>query len=203
MKRVVINIGELAVSKEPASLETILGSCVAVCLWDPQRRIGGLNHYLLPCEQRGAEKSTLYGRTSIDTLIAQIVAMGAEIGTLRAQIFGGGTVISALEGLFNIGDENIFMAQERLRAYGIPIVGAHVRNTGGIRVVVKTATGQIKVTPLGADTSLATRESATLCRLVQPCKTCIICGSCEEIMNKRKKGSKKHDCRHTLPSRSK
>ena len=69
MKRIILNIGELAVSKESATLETILGSCVAVCLWDEQQRIGGLNHYLLPSEQPGAEKSTVYGGTSIDTLI--------------------------------------------------------------------------------------------------------------------------------------
>jgi chemotaxis protein CheD len=181
MKRIILNIGELAVSREPASLETILGSCVAVCLWDEQRHIGGLNHYLLPSEQSGTAKSTIYGGTSINTLVEQMVHIGADISRLQAYIFGGGAVITALDGLFNIGDENILIAQERLREYGIPIIGAHVRNNSGIRVVLKTTTGDIKVTPLDGNTKpLLVKERATLRNLVQPCKTCIECGSCSE-----------------------
>lgn len=187
MKRITLNIGELAVSKEAASLETILGSCVAVCLWDEQRRIGGLNHYLLPREQPGGEKSTVYGATSIDTLIEQIVDIGADLHALQAQIFGGGSVISRLDDIFNIGAANVCIARERLLHYGIPIVGEHVRDHNGIRVVLKTATGEITVRPLGEDKEIiAVREATAVYHHTQPCKTCIMCGSCAELLERAK-----------------
>jgi chemotaxis protein CheD len=47
-KRVKIHIGEIYTSSEPAVVETILGSCVSVCLFDPVRKTGGMNHILLP-----------------------------------------------------------------------------------------------------------------------------------------------------------
>ncbi|BCS52680.1 chemotaxis protein CheD [Geobacter sp. SVR] len=187
MKRIILNIGEVAVSREPVLLETILGSCVAVCLWDGERGIGGLNHYLLPSEQTGTQKSTIYGGTSIDTLVEQIVHLGADIGALQAWIFGGGAVIDALDGVFNIGDGNILIARERLRIYGIPIVGEHVRDTSGIRVALRTATGEITVRPLGKDSqAIAVKGGAAAYQQVQPCKTCIVCGSCIKPMNRRK-----------------
>ena len=51
-KQVGIHIGDCYVSTEPAVIYTVLGSCVAVCLFDPVRRIGGMNHILLPGEAR-------------------------------------------------------------------------------------------------------------------------------------------------------
>ena len=184
MKRIILNIGELAVSKESAALETILGSCVAVCLWDEQQRIGGLNHYLLPNENPGIQKSTLYGATSIDTLIGQMVALGSKMGNMRAHIFGGSKVNRHLDELFAIGVQNVLVARERLEFYGIPVVGEHIRDTRGIKVILKTATGEIVIRPLGRETeSVVVREAILVKREYQLCKACIKCGSCEDHLN--------------------
>lgn len=188
MKRIILNIGEIAVSKDAAVLETILGSCVAVCLWDHNRRIGGLNHYLLPAEQPGAEKSIKYGTTSIDTLIEEMVDIGAEVRNMRAQLFGGGSIITRGDDVLNIGAENVNTAREKLEEYGIPIVGAHVSDKNGIRVVFRTATGVVTVRPLGSDARrVPEHENDEFRRQMQPCKTCIMCGSCGELFKRKRR----------------
>jgi len=189
MRRIILNIGELAVSKEEVLLETILGSCVAVCLWDERQRIGGLNHFLLPHEPLGVEKSTVYGETSIDTLVEQIHDLGADMTGLRAQIFGGGSLSSPLEDIFEIGSENVKIARERMRHYGIPVVGGHMGDNNGIRVSLRISTGEVTVCPLGTGTKkLAHFEATEMARLSKPCNTCIRCGSCDELGIKRRKG---------------
>jgi chemotaxis protein CheD len=192
MKRIILNIGEIAVSKEAATLETILGSCVAVCLWDDKFRIGGLNHYLLPHEQPNTPKSTVYGATSIDALVEQVVAAGADIRNLQAQIFGGGSVITDLDDIFNIGVENVRIAQIKLQEYDIPIVSAHVRAKQGIRVIFKTLSGEVTVKPLGkiGANDVSGNESAAFRQQTQPCKTCIMCGSCPELLERRKRSKR-------------
>jgi chemotaxis protein CheD len=192
MKRIILNIGELAVSKEAAILETILGSCVAVCLWDEKLRIGGLNHYLLPYEQPNTPKSTVYGATSIETLVKRIIEAGSDVRNLQAQIFGGGSVITDLDNIFNIGVDNVRIAQEKLHEYDIPIVGSHVRATHGIKVVFRTATGEVTVKPLGRVGAhhVSGSESDAFRRQLPPCKACIMCGSCAELTEQRRRGKK-------------
>lgn len=148
MKRIILNIGELAVSRDAAVLETILGSCVAVCLWDRVSRVGGLNHYLLPTASAGTATSTLYGDTSIDTLVAEMLKSGAEKGNIRGQIFGGGSVIGNLQSMFDIGGDNVRLARERLKLHGIPLTGEYVQDRCGIKVILKTASGETVVRPL-------------------------------------------------------
>jgi chemotaxis protein CheD len=191
MKRIILNIGEFAVSKEPAVLETILGSCVAVCLWDSVNSIGGLNHYLLPREQAGAAKSTVYGATSIDAMVEEIIGIGADADNLQAQIFGGGSVIEALDDIFNIGMENVRIAREKMFEYGISIVGEHVRGRHGIRVVFKTNTGEVVTRPLGEQSGgISKAENAAIRQVMKPCKECIMCGSCAELLRRRKNGNR-------------
>lgn len=192
MRRVILNIGEFAVSREPAILETILGSCVGICLWDMRLGIGGLNHYLLPAEQQNAPSSSVYGGTSIDLLVTAMLRAGAVIEDMQAQIYGGGSVIERLDEIFNIGMENIYLARQKMQDYGIPIVCEHIRAGHGIRVVFKTRTGEVTVTPLGHKTKqVSAGELLVAHRLMQPCKTCIMCGSCTELLNRKVRAKEK------------
>lgn len=187
MKRIILNIGEYAVSKEPVALETILGSCVGICLWDEQQRIGGLNHYLLPNEQPDTPRSSIYGGTSIDLLVKAMLEAGAVPGQLQAQIFGGNMMFNKLEDIFNIGMENIWLARQKMDAYGIPVVSEHIRARHGIKVVFRTASGEVTVTPLGQKSEqIATSETTVARKVMQPCKTCILCGSCEELLRRKR-----------------
>lgn len=146
MKRICLNIGDIVVTQEPAILETILGSCVAVCLWDAHRRIGGLNHYLVPHGRGEPERQNLYGATSIRSLIEKTIKLGADRHSLQARIFGGGSILKSLEDIFTIGAENVRTAREILAEYGIPIVQDFVGAECGIRIAFKTSTGAVSVT---------------------------------------------------------
>ncbi len=146
MKRLCLNIGDIAVSREPVVMETILGSCVAVCLWDARRRIGGLNHFLVPAGRGTPDRPNLYGITSIRRLIEQMLEMGADRHTLQARIFGGGTVLKALEDMFSIGVANVRTAREILAEQGIPVVSDFVGAECGIRISFQTDSGAVSVT---------------------------------------------------------
>ncbi len=146
MKRICLNIGDIVATREPALLETILGSCVAVCLWDPRQRIGGLNHYLVPSGRGEPERANLYGMTSIRRLIDQVLALGADRSRLQARIFGGGSILKSLEDIFTIGAANVRIARELLARDGIPVVHDFVGAECGIRIAFRTDSGSVRVT---------------------------------------------------------
>lgn len=146
MKRIRLNIGDIVVTQESAILETILGSCVAVCLWDARRRIGGLNHYLVPAGRGEPERDNLYGRTSVRKLIEQTLSHGSDRHSLQARIFGGGSILKSLEDIFTIGAANVQIAREILGEYGIPVVHDFVGAECGIRIAFQTWDGAVSVT---------------------------------------------------------
>jgi len=136
VKRIILNIGDIVVSEKPAVLETVLGSCVAVCLWDEGLKIGGI-------------KNPLYcGSESIETLVSGFAKTGIDTGRLRAKIFGGGKVIKGFGEHLDIGRENVRIAKEILNGYGIPIVREFTHPDYGIKVVFYSATGKAFVKQL-------------------------------------------------------
>lgn len=145
--------GDIAISTDPSICQTtVLGSCIAVCLFDPLNNIGGMVHYLLPDAPGGApeqERQSLYGPWAIGLLCDQLGARGAQVPQLRAKIFGGGAVLA---GLCDIGQQNAAVAIAKLGHIEIPII-AH--DTGGVfarRVRFFPTTGnahvrRIKISP--------------------------------------------------------
>lgn len=130
MNRFYLYPGKLAVFKEETIISTLLGSCVAVALYDPKTKIGGLNHYLLPEPTPYDPVTSRYGTVAISELITELQKLGATIDHLQAKIYGGGNVIqNALNGP-SIGELNIAVAEKILKHLHIPIVE---RNVGGTR----------------------------------------------------------------------
>lgn len=128
---VYLHPGQLFVAAGPATVTTILGSCVAVCIWDVTLGIGGINHYLLPNGLRTASVSLRYGNVAIAQLLEKLARVGTRLPNLRAKIFGGACVLDAMRGKENhLGDKNVEIAREKLGDADIPIVAADV---GGIR----------------------------------------------------------------------
>src|SRR3954469_9883998 len=87
--------GEIFVSADSHVVPTILGSCVAVCLWDPITRIGGINHYLLPTFSGQGIASPRFGNIAIQELLAQLTQLGTQKHNLLAKLFGGACVLEA------------------------------------------------------------------------------------------------------------
>lgn len=105
-------------------IATTLGSCVSICLWDPEARVGGMNHMLLP-EKRGGLSSQTDGAASIERLINAMMRQSAERHRLRAKLFGGSCMLS---GMTDIGARNATFARCFLVSEGIP---CDAESTGG------------------------------------------------------------------------
>lgn len=98
-----ITQGEFATGcSEDQVITTILGSCVAACLWDPVANIGGMNHILLP-DTSGGDGSFGSGVNAMELLINAITKRGAVKSRLKAKVFGGSKMISRLS---DIGEQN-------------------------------------------------------------------------------------------------
>lgn len=131
------------VSKQPYLVSTVLGSCIAVCLWDPVLKIGGINHFMLPLWNGKGLASPKFGNIAIEKLVKRMLARGCEKLNLIAKIFGGGEIIKTNITLFHIGEKNIRLAQNMLKDYGIPIISYSVGGDYGRRIVFNTETGEV------------------------------------------------------------
>jgi len=103
-------------------ITTLLGSCVAVCLYDPKLRLAGMNHFLLPSRTVSSGDDTdviLAGDYSMEVLLNTMVNKGAAKQRLVAKAFGGGTIVTSI--LMAIGQRNADFAKEWLEREGIPL----------------------------------------------------------------------------------
>lgn len=125
-----IHVGQIHVDSAPSAISTVLGSCVAVCLYDPYNAIGGMNHYLLPFWNGNGLQSPKFGNIAIPHLIEALYARGARQSTLEAKLFGGASMNIAGSEAMMIGQKNILVAKEILSEYRIPIVA---EDTGGVK----------------------------------------------------------------------
>lgn len=135
---------ELYVSKVPFQINTILGSCIAVCLFDPVTRIGGINHFMLPLWNGQGLASPKYGNIAIEKLIDKMLSLGCQKNNLKAKIFGGGEVIETQIVKFNIGVRNIEIARQILDEKKIPIISSSVGGKLGRKIEFLTATGEVR-----------------------------------------------------------
>ncbi len=141
--------GELMVSREPCAVSTVVGSCVAVFLWDAQRRLGGVNHFLLPRDPRPDEPSARFGNTAIRVLVQKLVALGSDRVSLVAKVFGGANVLGTPpRGERHLGMQNVELAFASLKALGVPVMASDVGGNRGRRVVCHTADGSAWVKEL-------------------------------------------------------
>lgn len=146
MLRQFLHPGTLFVSKGLTTVSTILGSCVAVCLWDGVRRIGGINHYLLPFWNGDGLATPRYGNVAINRLLERMEMQGAHRPEIVAKVFGGAKINREAGGLFLVGERNIQVAWELLRELEIPVAGYDVGGVRGRKVVFDTSTGIVQVT---------------------------------------------------------
>lgn len=132
-QRITIDPGEHYVSRKPEVISTLLGSCVAVCLYDSVNGVFGMNHFLLAYKQQTANTPIIqsdygrYGIFSMELLINDMMKKGADRTQLKAKCFGGGNVLKLREDSWNrptVGDVNVQFVREFLKNENIPIVSA-------------------------------------------------------------------------------
>jgi chemotaxis receptor (MCP) glutamine deamidase CheD/CheY-like chemotaxis protein len=152
-KTIFLLPGEASFTKEPATISTLLGSCVAVCLYDTRNGWGGMNHYMLPEQTEDGLTPGKYGDHAITSLIKVAQMSGSNMGDLVASIYGGGKVVGHLGSMvatsgMNIGDRNIEVADAMLRQQGIRVINRDVGGDLGRKIHMNSATNEIRVTTI-------------------------------------------------------
>ncbi|WP_333827006.1 chemotaxis protein CheD [Pararhodobacter sp.] len=138
----IINViqGEFRVSKRPEDvITTILGSCVSACIYDPVRRIGGMNHFLLPGTDPRERQNIKYGAYAMEQLINALLRGGAQRSSLEAKLFGGASVVRQLS---DIGKNNAEFARAFLKDEGIHLAAHCLGGTQGRRIRFWPHTGR-------------------------------------------------------------
>jgi len=140
LEQVSLMQGDVHFSAEPKILVTVLGSCVAVCLWDKVRGAGGMIHFVLPVDLNG-ERSARYGDVAIDELEAGLSRLGCRVADLQAKVFGGAAVLPFAGGQ-TVGSNNVQLAVGRMRRDHIRITAQRTGGTSGQQVRFHTGTGE-------------------------------------------------------------
>lgn len=140
LKRIAIRPGGYYVTDQPMIISTLLGSCVSACLYDPVRRIAGMNHFLLS-NRRYAKNMPLsiteagrYGIQAMELLINAMLTRGARRENIYAKAFGGGSVIPTLgkkDNFLCVAEVNVRFIREFLKNDGIPLVTADLGGDRG------------------------------------------------------------------------
>jgi chemotaxis protein CheD len=147
--------GQYFVAREDIAIQTVLGSCVAACIYDRTAGVGGLNHFLLPS---GDGSSARYGVNAMEVLINSVLRQGARRERLEAKIFGGGAVIQGL-GSINVGGQNVAFIDQFMRDERIPVVSRDVLDTVSRKVVMFPKSAKVMVKKLPATSALNTETT--------------------------------------------
>lgn len=135
------------VTAEPVALVTLLGSCVAACLYDPMVQIGGMNHFMLP-EGGPGDTSSRYGAHAMELLINDLLKGGARRARLQAKVFGGGNVMRGFQD--PIGTRNANFVLDYLEAERIPVAAQDLGDIFPRKVCFFVQTGRTLVRRLPA-----------------------------------------------------
>ncbi|NOZ56747.1 MAG: chemoreceptor glutamine deamidase CheD [Calditrichaeota bacterium] len=167
-KRDVVDIvaGEYYVSRDAEIVTTLLGSCVATCLFDPEVGVGGMNHFMLPGQlQPGpifASEAGRYGMFAMERLINELLKMGARREKLVAKVFGGANLLGGQNDASRVPEQNVLFTLEYLQLENIPVLISDVGGTVGRRIYMFTDSGRVLLKRLGGKPvrTVARREVA-------------------------------------------
>jgi chemotaxis receptor (MCP) glutamine deamidase CheD len=142
-----VHPGQVAAFAQAVQVSTVLGSCVAICLYDDEAGIGGLNHFVLP-DLSTTDTSTRYAGPAFRELLTRLRSLGARSSRLQAKVFGGSDTLG-FSAETTIGARNVESARALLALAGIPIVGEDVGGTVGRKLLFDTSGGAAWVRLLG------------------------------------------------------
>jgi len=143
MKNLIV--GDVFATDRPVQLRTLLGSCVAACVFDPEARVGGMNHVLLPGGRSGGE--TKYAVPAVDELVRHVVRVGGRPDRLRAKVFGGAR-LGGGPALPDIGARNVESVKRRLAELAIPVAAERLGGTRPVQIRFSPETGRVFVAPV-------------------------------------------------------
>lgn len=155
-----VGMADLKTCKSPDGLITLgLGSCVGIALRDPQTKIGGLAHIMLPDSTaiRGSNQNIAkFADTGIVELLAQMEKMGAVRSRIVAKLAGGATMFNfqGNSDMVQIGERNVAASQKKLKELNIPVLAADTGANYGRTVTFFPETGEFHIRAVGRSTSV-------------------------------------------------
>lgn len=145
LTRVTVMQGQALASSDPSiEYSTVLGSCVATCLFDPEAKVGGMNHFLLSEPPSGHPTTAVdehYGVYLMELLVNEMMAKGARKARLKAHLYGGANVN---RNMMRIGSMNADFARAFLVREGIVLAREDMGGTSARRVDFRPASGQVR-----------------------------------------------------------
>lgn len=148
MTSLVVGIGECLVSNDPEAvlITYALGSCIAVIIYDPVSKVGGLLHYMLPDSTIDSEKAQkrpfMFADTGIPLLFHSAYQLGAVKSRMEVSVLGGAQVMDSTE-TFNIGKRNHLALRKIFWKAGVLVHSEDVGGTQSRTVRLEMASGRI------------------------------------------------------------
>ncbi|MEW6167672.1 MAG: chemoreceptor glutamine deamidase CheD [Pseudomonadota bacterium] len=137
--------GEYELGDAGTTLVTLLGSCVAACIRDPRTGIGGMNHFMLPEDERGTVSTNArYGAYAMEVLINELLKRGAQRRRLEAKVFGGGNVMRGFTSA-PVGERNAAFVLEYLAREDIAVAARDLNGTSARKVAYFVGSGRVLV----------------------------------------------------------
>ncbi|MEI8324797.1 MAG: chemoreceptor glutamine deamidase CheD [Betaproteobacteria bacterium] len=136
--------GEYFVSEENLLIVTVLGSCIAACIWDTRAQVGGMNHFMLPDGDGDGDGGGRYGSYAMELLINEMMKKGARRESMQAKVFGGGQVMHSFTSM-NVGERNTSFVMDYLHTERIPVVSQDVLDIYPRKVCYFPLTGKAMV----------------------------------------------------------
>ena len=156
---VVVGVAELKVSNRPGEILVTyaLGSCIAVCVHDPVRRVGGMIHYMLPLSKHSSDKAktkpAMFADTGIPLLFHEMYAAGCQKADLVVKLVGGGNIHDT-NGTFQIGKRNHTLARKLLWKNGILVAAEEVGGQKSRTVRLFVDDGRVVISSAGQEEEL-------------------------------------------------
>ncbi|MCD5406073.1 MAG: chemotaxis protein CheD [Desulfotomaculum sp.] len=154
LKDIQVGIADYKTANNPNKIITLgLGSCVGLTLYDPQVKIGGLLHIMLPDSKRfsGVIKPAKFADTGIPLMLKELQRKGVILGRLQAKLAGGAQMFSGLDKKFtmNIGQQNTEATKKILKESGIKILASETGGKHGRTIILDLSTGLLTIRTVG------------------------------------------------------
>src|ERR1700681_1049980 len=133
--------GEYYVTRGEEAISTVLGSCISACVRDPVKKVGGMHHFMLPEDKSVGPNNwldpavglaTRYGSYAMESLINDLMKLGATRQRLEVKLFGGGRILS---GMTDVGDRNIQFIKSYMELEGLRVAAEDLGGTQPRKVV--------------------------------------------------------------------
>jgi chemotaxis protein CheD len=146
--------GEYYVTRGDEAVTTVLGSCISACIRDPKLNVGGMNHFMLPEDNSVGPNNwldpavglaTRYGSHAMESLINDLLKLGATRERLEIKLFGGGRILT---GMTDVGERNIGFIKSYIQLEGLRVAAEDMGGTQPRKVIYFPASGRCKLRKL-------------------------------------------------------